>query len=79
MWTVIWAWGGNFSISAYWLIGLWFLKDLFGAIYSNAPIAFIAHLGGLFSGVVIGWFMYKNNWVKRTSKEPNLAQLLSGR
>lgn len=67
------------SIRDYWLIGLWFLKDLFGAIYSNAPIAFVAHLGGLFSGVVIGWFMYKNNWVKRTSKEPNLAQLLSGR
>lgn len=79
MWTVIWAWGETFTISAYWLIGLWFLKDLFGAIYSNAPIAFVAHLGGLFSGVVIGWFMYKNNWVKRTSKEPNLAQLLSGR
>jgi membrane associated rhomboid family serine protease len=77
MWTVIWAWGKTFSIRANWLIGFWFLKDLFGALYSEAPIAYVAHLGGLFSGIAIGWLMYKYNWVKRTSNEPNLAQVLS--
>lgn len=77
MWTVIWAWGKTFSISAYWLIGLWFLQDFFGALYSEAPIAYVAHLGGLFSGLMIGWLMYKNNLIKRTSNEPNLAQVLS--
>lgn len=77
MWTVLWAWGKTFSISAHWLIGFWFLKDLFGALYSEAPIAYVAHLGGLFSGIIIGWLMYKHGWVKRTSNEPNLAQVLS--
>ncbi|TRY32554.1 rhomboid family intramembrane serine protease [Aliiglaciecola sp. M165] len=78
-WTLIWAWGKKFRVSAYWLIGFWFLKDLYGAFESNAPIAYVAHLGGLFSGILAGWLMYENNWVKRQSDEPNLLQVLGFR
>lgn len=76
-WTVIWAAGKTFSIRAYWLIGFWFLSDVFGLIQSNAPIAYVAHIGGLITGIFIGWFMYKNNWIKRTCEQPSLAKLMN--
>lgn len=76
VWTVIWAWGKTFSITAYWLIAFWFIKDLFGVMYSEAPIAYVAHIGGLFSGLIMGWLMYHYNWIKRTSNELNLAQVV---
>jgi len=77
-WTLIWLRGEAFSIKALWLIGLWLLQDLYGAINSEAAIAYVAHLGGLFGGLIAGWLMYRYNWIKRTDDEPNLTQLLKG-
>lgn len=75
-WTLIWAWGKGFSIHTYWLIGLWFIKDLYGAINSEAPIAYSAHVGGMLSGLLVGWFMLEFNWIKRDSYQPNLLEIL---
>lgn len=78
MWTLIWVWGEKFTVRAYWLIGFWFLKDLYGAINSDAPIAYAAHIGGLLAGLLIGWQLDRHNWIKRDSDEANLIQVLKG-
>ncbi len=75
MWTVVWAWGKTFSIKAYWLISLWFLKDIIGALYSEAPIAYEAHLGGFISGIVIAYLMYKYQWIKPQPTENTMLSL----
>ncbi|WP_428442092.1 rhomboid family intramembrane serine protease [Photobacterium sagamiensis] len=39
------------------MIIFWFLKDIYGAMYSHDGIAYIAHIAGFLSGLGIGWFM----------------------
>lgn len=77
MWTVVGLWGETFSITASWLIGFWIVKDLFGAIYGTAPIAYAAHLGGFAFGIIAGWVVLKLNWIKRDCEQPNLKDIMS--
>jgi membrane associated rhomboid family serine protease len=75
-WTVLWAAGKTFQIRAYWLISLWLVKDIVGFLYSNAPVAYAAHVGGLVVGFVAGLLMLKYRWVEPDRVEPDLGQLL---
>ena len=75
VWTAGWARGKRFNMRIWWLVGLWFAKDLYGAIHSEAPIAYVAHLGGLYAGLMSGWLLFRLDWIKRRVKEPNLLQL----
>lgn len=53
---------GTFELSGYWLILLWFVMDIFGAITGGDRIAYWAHLGGFLSGVGCGFLLL---WFRR--------------
>lgn len=78
VWTPVWAWRKTFSIKAFWLIGAWFMVDLWGAFYGKAQIAYTGHLGGLLGGLATGWLMLKYGWVQLDVREATLDQVFSG-
>jgi membrane associated rhomboid family serine protease len=78
VYTTRFNFGQEVSIKAYWLIIFWFLLNLVGFFLIEGPIAYLAHLGGLFIGIGLGYIFYKNSWLKRESSKPNLAQIING-
>ncbi len=65
----------TFSISSYWMIGLWLLFDIFGALTGGGRIAYFAHLGGFFSGAVLAVLLLKFNLVTMYRDEQSLIGL----
>lgn len=54
----------HFSIKAYWLIGFWFLTDVFGVFSGGeSNIAFWAHIGGFVAGLAFGLWALQTKWV----------------
>ena len=54
---------GTFSIRGYWLIILWFVVDIWGAVEGGGNIAYGAHIGGFLTGMVLGVLFLKKKWV----------------
>jgi len=50
---------GTFEVAGIWLIGLWFLSDIIGAVLGWGIIAYWAHLGGFLIGVLCAFLMLK--------------------
>lgn len=77
-WVFITA--GNFSIRAGWLIGIWFLLDIFGAVTgSNPSIAFWAHIGGFIFGVCFGLLVLAKDWIEMSDHDnETLVDLIKG-
>ncbi len=75
---VFFYWVRRFSISSYWIILLWFVFDLVGAIFlaGLSQVGYYAHLGGFVSGVAVAVVMLKRKWVTVESYEKSLLQLL---
>jgi membrane associated rhomboid family serine protease len=78
IYTTRFNFGQEINIKAYWLITFWFLSNLLCYFLFKGQIAYLAHLGGLFIGIFLGYLLFKYSWLKRESSQPNLAQLLSG-
>lgn len=54
-----------FSIKAYWLIGFWFLTDIFGLFSGGeSNVAFWAHIGGFVAGLAFGIVALAAKWVQ---------------
>lgn len=51
---VIFVKGGSFAITAWKLIVIWLIFDIWGVVSGGSNIAYWAHLGGLFGGVAFG-------------------------
>lgn len=66
----------EFSISGYWVIFLWFVVDIFGAIIGVNRICFCAHIVGFGSGFGLGVLMLKKKWLVMERDEKSLLQLL---
>jgi membrane associated rhomboid family serine protease len=66
----------EFSISGYWVIFLWFVVDIFGAIIGVNRICFCAHIVGFGSGFGLGVLMLKKKWLVMERDERSLLQLL---
>ena len=71
--------GSTFSISGMWLILLWLLFDIFGAALGGGGVAYWAHLGGFFVGAGVAALMLAAGWIKMTSTERSLFDVLAGR
>jgi len=69
----------TFSVSGYWLILLWFIFDLWGAVSGSSGVAYFAHIGGFLGGFGLAVLMLKNKWVVMQRDEKSLLQLLGGR
>ena len=81
--SCLWIWcfpfGRRFSVSSYWMIAMWFLFDIIGAMLlaETAGVAYFAHLGGFASGFAIAIVMLKTKWIKMETHERSLLQLLN--
>lgn len=53
-WYCFYNWG-TVEISGFWLVGLWFCFDIYGVAAGRGNIAYWAHIGGLLSGIGIGF------------------------
>ncbi|HOK95600.1 MAG TPA: rhomboid family intramembrane serine protease [Anaerohalosphaeraceae bacterium] len=66
----------TFSISSFWMIGLWLVFDILGAIVGGSNTAYFAHLGGFFMGIVLAVLLLKCNLVTMYSDEQSLVELV---
>jgi len=66
----------EFSISGYWVIFLWFVIDIFGAIIGVNRICFCAHIVGFGSGFGLAVLMLKKKWLVMERDEKSLLELL---
>jgi membrane associated rhomboid family serine protease len=58
--------GGSTSCKAWWIIGAWFLFDIWGAINGGGMIAYWAHIGGFLSGLCFGLTALRFGWFQLT-------------
>ncbi len=66
---------GEFTVSGFWMILLWLGFDIWGASTSEEGIAYAAHLGGFFFGVVVAAVMCWRGWAQPEPYEKNLLQV----
>jgi len=53
-WYWVYFYGGTFTMSSLWAIGIWFLLQLFGGLASGGDsVAWFAHIGGFLLGAVL--------------------------
>jgi len=76
MFTIPYFFGKKFTMNALWLIAFWFLADLYGAIWGESSIGYIAHLGGFVGGFLAGWLTWYFGWTKASRYEPTILQLM---
>jgi len=86
--TCYWIWGifmpfakGEITISGYWMILLWVLFNVFGALGSytsdTGGVAYFAHLGGLIAGFATAIVMLKTKMVTMEKYERSILQIFS--
>lgn len=66
----------TFSISSYWMIVLWLIFDIFGAVAGGGRVAYFAHLGGFFAGAVLAVLLLKLKLVTMYRDEQSLVGLI---
>jgi len=64
----------RFSVSSFWIIGLWLVYDIIGAVRGGGNVGYFAHLGGFFAGVVVAILLLKLNLVTMYRDEESLVQ-----
>lgn len=67
---------GQFTLSSYWMIGLWFVYDISGLVRGGGGVAYSAHVGGFVAGVAIAVAMLLTGLIKMESCERSLLSLL---
>ncbi len=65
-----------FGVSGYWIVSLWFIFDILGAISGSQGMAYFAHIGGFLAGVGFAILMLKRKWVVMEKDEKSLLELL---
>lgn len=73
---VFWRGGGSFELSAFWVVGIYFIFDLLGTINAGQGIAYVAHLAGEIFGMAVGIGLVVSGFVQSTRYEQNLVELL---
>ncbi len=65
----------TFCISSYWMIGLWLVFDILGAVMGGGRVAYFAHLGGFFAGAALAVLLLKLKLVTMYQDEQSLVGL----
>jgi membrane associated rhomboid family serine protease/DNA-directed RNA polymerase subunit RPC12/RpoP len=76
LWILFFPYMRRISISSYWIILLWFVYDIWGAMTSGDNVAYFAHVGGFAAGFVLAVFMLERKWVTMEEHERSLLQLV---
>ena len=66
----------TFSVSGIWMILLWFVFDIWGAVSGGQGVAYFAHIGGFAAGFGLAVLMLKVKWVEMERDEKSLLQML---
>jgi membrane associated rhomboid family serine protease len=70
----------TFDIKLWILAGIWFLMDLWGAVRNAGGVAYAAHLGGLITGLGIGFYLLHSGRVLLSVYDnESLYEKLTGR
>jgi membrane associated rhomboid family serine protease len=64
------------SISGYWIVALWFIVDVFGAILGVWRVCYCAHIAGFGIGFGLGVLMLKMKWLVMERDERSLVEML---
>jgi membrane associated rhomboid family serine protease len=77
-WLFVIKWG-TFACQAWLIICVWLLFDLYGIVTRGQGVAYWAHIGGLFGGVLTGLVFLKRGWVQLTEYDNrSLLDILQG-
>lgn len=79
VWYFNFAGGETFTVSSFWMILLWLVFDIWGAVRGQGNVGYIAHLVGFGLGFVLALLMTKLDWVEMAKGERNLLDVLAGR
>jgi membrane associated rhomboid family serine protease len=81
-WYAFWFFGpsgtGTFSVSSYWIILLWLVFDIWGALRGSGGVAYTAHLAGFGAGLGVGVLLLVTGLVEMEEGERSLLQILGG-
>jgi membrane associated rhomboid family serine protease len=79
LWLFFFPYFKRFRVSSYWMILMWFVFDILGAVFltgQQGGVAYFAHLGGFASGAALAVIMLKTKWVGVERHEKSLLQLI---
>lgn len=65
-----------FSIRSFWMILVWFVLNIFGAIRGSESVAYYAHIGGFFAGVALAILLLKTGKITMERYERSILDLL---
>jgi membrane associated rhomboid family serine protease len=66
----------QFNLSSAWMILLWLVFDIWGAMSGGGSVAYFAHLGGFAGGVVLAILMLKLKMLTTERYEKTLLQII---
>jgi membrane associated rhomboid family serine protease len=76
----IWFWGPRyFNMSSMWLIFYWLVWDIYGAVNGHGQVAYIAHLGGFFTGALMACIFLHLKYITMEDDELSLIQFIKNR
>jgi membrane associated rhomboid family serine protease len=70
--------GGTFSVSSVWIILLWFLFDIWGAVRGGGDVGYWAHIGGFVTGVALATVLLATGVVRMDNGETSIFDWLGG-
>ena len=79
LWVLFLPYVRRISVSSYWIILMWFVFDVLGAIFSSrvmGGVAYFAHVGGFVAGFGFGILMLKMKWIGVERYEKSILQLV---
>jgi len=65
-----------FSVRSFWMILLWFVLNIFGAIRGSGSIGYVAHIGGFVAGVALAILLLKTGKITVERHEKSILDLL---
>jgi len=67
---------GTFHVASFWMILMWAVFDLWGAIRGVEGVAYFAHLGGLAAGIALVTYLIRTKRIKMDRYERSLLAIL---
>jgi membrane associated rhomboid family serine protease len=69
---------GTFAVSSFWMVLLWLVFDIWGAIRGSGTIGYLAHLAGFGLGFLTAIVLLLLHWIEMDTGERSLLQLVFG-
>lgn len=66
----------TFVVRSFWMILLWFVFDILGALCGTRGVGYFAHIGGFISGAALAVLMLKQKWLTVEKHEKSLLELI---